>query len=112
MKTRILAALLPASLVAFTLCAVAAQQVAAPAAPAPAPDAGVIHDPLQVPAGIYVVDQQHSALIGNVQHGGLTHFYFRFRRFGEALARKSVRAAGAGSCHRAAQRTRAPAAGA
>ena len=45
-----------------------------PAMPAP------VTDPAQVPAGHYVVDGHHAALIAQVRHLGLTHSTFRFNK--------------------------------
>lgn len=68
MKTRAVANLIPALLLGLSISA-------------SAQPAEVSNDPMNVPAGLYVVDPQHSALMGNLRHAGLSHFVFRFKRF-------------------------------
>jgi polyisoprenoid-binding protein YceI len=64
-----------------------ADEMAAPGA-APAGDAvpsdgavATAFDPMSVPAGTYALDQQHSSIVGKVQHAGLSYFTFVFKRF-------------------------------
>jgi polyisoprenoid-binding protein YceI len=73
MKKRALFAILPVTLLTAILTspAGAAEQAAPP----------VVMDPALVPAGTYVADREHSALVGKIRHGGLSHFVFRFKRF-------------------------------
>jgi polyisoprenoid-binding protein YceI len=81
MKKRALALLVPAALICLAMTATAQRAPKGPGGATAAPDQNVIHDPMAVPAGTYVVDPQHSAVTGSVRHGGLARFMFRFRRF-------------------------------
>ena len=79
MKKRALAAILPLMLVTGASVTPAAEQRANAGAEQAEP--AVVTDPAAVPAGSYVVDREHSALIGKIRHAGLSHFVFRFKRF-------------------------------